>query len=108
MINRLFTVLIIVPVAIILIALAVANRDLVAFTLDPFNRGNPFLTVHLPFFVYLFGALGLGMILGSMATWWKQGRYRKLARETSREVKQLRAAEPVAASGASSLPALRS
>lgn len=107
MINRLVTVLILVPVAIILVALAVANRDLVAFTLDPFNRGNPYLTVHLPFFFYLFGALGLGMILGSVATWWKQGRYRKLARETSREVRQLRAVEPVSASGSPALPALR-
>ena len=35
----------------------------------------------MPLFVLLFAALGLGMIVGSLATWLKQGRYRKLARQ---------------------------
>jgi hypothetical protein len=30
-----------VPLAIILVALAVANRTPVAFTMDPFNPGSP-------------------------------------------------------------------
>ena len=34
-------------------------------------------------------ALGLGMVIGSMATWWKQGRYRKEAKAKSQEVQQL-------------------
>mgnify|MGYP001120613195 CR=1 FL=1 len=85
MINRLVIVLIFVPIAIVLIALAVANRGAVAFTLDPFNPGNPALTLALPLFVLLFAAFGLGMIVGSMATWFKQGRYRKLARQRNLE-----------------------
>ena len=105
MLNRIVTVLILVPVAVVLIALAVANRDLVPFTLDPFNRANPFLTIHLPLFVYIFVALGIGMVLGSMATWWKQGRYRKMARERDREVRQLRAAEIPARPAGPGLPA---
>ena len=76
MINRVALVVIIVPLAIILIALAVANRELVAFTVDPFNPGNPSLTYTLPFFVFLFAALALGMLVGSLATWARQGRYR--------------------------------
>ena len=105
MLNRIVTVLILVPVAIVLIALAVANRDPVPFTIDPFNRANALLTIHLPLFVYLFAALGIGMVLGSMATWWKQGRYRKMARERDREVRQLRAAEIPARPAGPGLPA---
>lgn len=90
MLNRLLTVLIIVPVAVILVALAVANRALVPFTLDPFNPGNPALTIQMPFFVYMFLALILGLLIGGLATWFKQSRYRKLARQRGHEVETLK------------------
>lgn len=82
MLNRFLTVVIFIPLAIMLIALAVANRAAVAFTIDPFNPGNPGLTASLPLFVLLFVALMLGIIIGSLATWWRQGRYRKAARRS--------------------------
>ncbi|TIN32208.1 MAG: DUF1049 domain-containing protein, partial [Mesorhizobium sp.] len=69
MFNRVMLVVVFVPLAVILIALAVANRGLVAFTLDPFHPGNPALTLNLPLFILLFLALAIGMIVGSMATW---------------------------------------
>ena len=81
MLNRFVTVAIFIPLAIILVALAVANRAPVAFTLDPFNPGNPGLTTTLPLFVYLFAALLVGLVIGSIATWLRQGRYRKSARK---------------------------
>lgn len=91
MVNRIILVVILVPVAVILIALAVANRGFVDFTLDPFHPGNPGLTIQMPLFVYLFLAVALGMIVGSLLTWLRQGRYRAQARRRSREVEQLRA-----------------
>ncbi|WP_011582982.1 MULTISPECIES: LapA family protein [Chelativorans] len=90
MLNRAVLVLIILPLAIILIALAVANRAVAPFTIDPFNPGNPALTVELPLFVYLFLTLILGMIVGAAITWFRQGRYRKLARERGQEIERLR------------------
>src|SRR5258705_2500260 len=81
MFNRFMLIVVFVPLAVILIALAVANRELVAFTLDPFNPGNPALTLTLPLFIFLFLALAIGMIVGSLAAWVKQSRYRKLARQ---------------------------
>ncbi|MER9946883.1 DUF1049 domain-containing protein [Mesorhizobium sp. M0047] len=102
MFNRFVLIVIFVPLAIILIALAVANRELVAFTLDPFNPGNPKLTLTLPLFIFLFLALAIGMIVGSVATWVKQGRYRKLARQRGIEAENLRQAVsrvPAAAKG---------
>ena len=90
MYNRILIVVIFIPLAVVLIALAVANRELVAFTLDPFNPGNPALTLRLPLFVLLFLALVVGLLVGSAATWLKQGRYRKLARRRGEEVRNLR------------------
>lgn len=89
MFNRIVLVVIVIPVAIVLIALAVANRATATFTLDPFNPGNPGLTLQLPLFVMLFLALGAGLLMGSFATWWNQGRYRKEARAKAREVQLL-------------------
>lgn len=90
MYNRLLLIVIFIPLAVVLIALAVANRESVAFTLDPFNPGNPALTLQLPLFVLLFLALVIGLLVGSAATWLKQGRYRKLARQRGEEVRSLR------------------
>lgn len=108
MVNRLLIVVIVIPIAVVLIALAVANRGLTAFTLDPFNPGNPALTLELPLFALLFATLALGMVIGSLATWFKQGRYRKLARQRSIEVDAARASATRSsqspATGAPALP----
>jgi uncharacterized integral membrane protein len=92
MLNRFMLIAVLVPLAIILVALAVANRGVASFTLDPFNPGNPALTWQMPLFVLLFAAIALGMLIGSVATWVKQGRYRKLARQRSQEAEVLRQA----------------
>lgn len=85
MLNRFLTIAVFIPLAIVLIALAVANRTPVPFTLDPFNPGNPALTISLPLFILIFSALALGLVIGSTATWFRQGRYRKLARKYEAE-----------------------
>ncbi|QPC88541.1 DUF1049 domain-containing protein [Mesorhizobium sp. NBSH29] len=90
MYNRLMLIVVFVPLAIVLIALAVANRGPVAFTIDPFNPGNPALTLQMPLFVLMFAAIALGLVIGGMATWLKQGRYRKLARQRSQEAQIMR------------------
>ena len=90
MVNRFVLIVVFVPLAVVLVALAVANREAVPFTLDPFNPGNPALTVALPLFMLLFAALLVGMVVGSAVTWVKQGRYRKLARQRGLEADSLR------------------
>lgn len=100
MLSRLILIAIFIPLAIVMIILAVANRAVVPFTLDPFNPGSEGLTIALPLFVYLFVALIAGAIIGSMATWFKQGRYRKLAREYRQENKSTIRERPAAGSRA--------
>ncbi len=85
MLYRIYVVLVVVPLAIVLIALAVANRAPVMFTLDPFDPGNPGLSIEVPLFALLMAALALGLVVGSAITWLKQGRYRRIARERGRE-----------------------
>ena len=43
MIRKLVSALILVPLAIVLIAFAVANRDIVTVSLDPFDHADPAL-----------------------------------------------------------------
>ena len=90
MLKRIILVVIFVPLAIVLIALAIANRGMTPFTLDPFNPGDPALTLQLPLFVWLFLALGAGVLIGGFAAWARQGRYRRLARLNGREAGRLR------------------
>ncbi len=90
MISRFVAALIFVPIAVILIALAVSNRTSTSFTIDPFNPGNPALTMELPLFIWLFAALAAGMMIGSIATWLKQGKHRRAMRENRQKVDALR------------------
>ena len=89
MLRRLTYLIILLPAAIVLIALAVANRAPVLFTIDPFNPGNPLLSWNTPLFALLFLSLIAGLLLGGLVTWFAQGRYRRLARERKAETDRL-------------------
>lgn len=78
--RKFFTALVLIPVAIIFIVFAVANRHLVTVSFDPFNSSNPSVGVTLPLFVAIILAAILGVIAGGMATWFKQARWRRAAR----------------------------
>jgi uncharacterized integral membrane protein len=90
MLSRIFNVLILIPIAIVLIALSVANRQSVPVSLDVFNPGNPALTFDAPMFVWLFGAAAVGIIIGGVATWFSQGSHRRRERSLKRETEKLR------------------
>lgn len=89
MLKKLITALIGFPAAVVLIALAVANRHPVKLALDPFNA-DPLLAVELPFHVYLIGALIAGVVLGGAAVWLSQGRFRRSARIGTAEARRWR------------------
>ncbi len=86
--RRSFTfVLIVLPLAVVLIALAVANRAPVDLVLDPF-AGR--FVVQIPLFLLIFGSLAIGLLIGGFATWISQGKWRKTARSRRREAYELR------------------
>ena len=85
MLRRILGLLIAFPAALLLITLAVANRHSVKMVLDPFRPDAPVLSMQLPFYVYLLGALVTGVVLGGMAAWAGQGRWRKTARQLTQD-----------------------
>jgi uncharacterized integral membrane protein len=82
--------LLLLPVAIVVVLLAVANRDPVQLSLDPFSRTAPEIAFSLPLFALLLGAVLLGVVIGGTATWLAPGRHRRRERQFRREAQQLR------------------
>lgn len=87
--KRVITIVVLVPLAVILIALSVANRQTIGLTIDPFNPGNPALTYQAPLFIWLFGALTLGALIGAAVTWLTQGKHRRSQRHYKKEASLL-------------------
>lgn len=84
MLRRLLVLPIVLVTAAILITVAVSNRHPVRIVLDPISE-VPVLAFELPFFVYLLGALIVGVMLGGMRTWVGQSHWRKRARIRAQE-----------------------
>lgn len=85
MFKRILTTLVAFVVAVVLVALAVANRHNVGLVLDPFNPQAPALGIEMPFFYYIFAALIAGILLGGLAVWFGQGKWRRIARQRTQE-----------------------
>ena len=56
-----------VPAVVIAGALAIANRQSVVFSFDPFSSDHPALAFSLPLYLLLFVAVALGIVLGGAA-----------------------------------------
>ena len=80
MLRRLVFLLVMLPVAIVLVTLAVANRQVVSVAIPPQIGDAPLYSFSLPLFALIFATLFVGMVIGSFATWVSQGKHRKEAR----------------------------
>lgn len=85
MLGRVVGLLVGFVAAIFLVTLAVANRHGVRLVLDPFNPQDPVLSAVLPFYAYLFAMLIAGVVLGGIATWMSQSKWRRTARARTQE-----------------------
>jgi uncharacterized integral membrane protein len=83
-IKKIVSLVVFIPLAIILIVLCVANRQSVTLALNPFQPSDTVLSLTGPFFLFVFLALLVGMLIGSAATWLAQSKYRKQARTEAR------------------------
>ena len=89
-IKRLFQFLVLVPVGIVLVSLAVANRHVVKLALDPFSPEQPALDFSVPLYMIIFASLLTGVLFGGVMAWFKQGRHRRTAREKRYEAQKWR------------------
>ncbi|MCE4223808.1 DUF1049 domain-containing protein [Methylobacterium sp. C25] len=85
---RFLKALVLLPVAIIVVLLAVANRESVTLSFDPFSP-EPAFSVVLPLYAIVFAAVALGILVGGIGSWLGQGKTRASARHHRREREKL-------------------
>jgi len=89
--RKFFTGLVLIPLGLIFVVFAVANRHAVTVSFDPFNSTDPSLGVRLPLFVVIIAVAILGVVAGGTATWFRQRHWRRAARRHEAEARQMQA-----------------
>ena len=89
-VRKIVAALILVPLAVVIIAFAVANRQIVTVSFDPFSAERPAASLTLPLFALIIALLVIGVLVGGTAAWLRQAKWRRTARRLEREVADLR------------------
>src|SRR4030088_2442497 len=89
--RRFFTALVLLPLGVIFIVFAVANRHQFTVSFDAFNSSDPAVSVTLPLFVLIITVAILGVVAGGMATWFRQRHWRRAARQHEADARRARA-----------------
>ena len=90
MLRKIVTAVILVPLGVVIVAFAVANRQVVTVSFDPFSATEPAAALSLPLFALIIVLLIVGVIVGGAAAWLRQSEWRRRARRLEREVDDLR------------------
>lgn len=98
--------LLLLPVAILAVMLAIANRTPVTLTFDPFGAAD--LRVAAPLFIVVFVSIMIGVVVGGTGVWFRQARHRRAARDARSEARRLNAEGDRLRAQKSSLTALSS
>ncbi len=88
-IRKIIAAVILVPLAVVIIAFAVANRQIVTVSLDPFSAEHPAASLTLPLFALVIVLLVIGVLIGGIAAWLRQSKWRRTARRLEREIADL-------------------
>ena len=91
MLRRIVGWVVLVPLCLVLIVFALANRQLVVVNFNPFVPSEALSTpgVGVPLFLVLFTVLLFGVVLGGVATWFAQAPHRRDERTWRREAERL-------------------
>ncbi len=89
--RKFFTGLVLIPLGLIFVVFAVANRHPVTVSFDPFNSIDPSVAVTLPLFVVIIAIAVAGVLAGGCATWFRQRHWRRAARQHEADARQARA-----------------
>jgi uncharacterized integral membrane protein len=91
MLRKFVSWVILLLITAVVVSFAVANRNYITVSLDPVGITNPPLTASLKLWVLALGMVILGVIIGGIAVWLRQSRWRRSTRSLDREVRALRA-----------------
>ena len=89
--RKFFTALIVIPLGLMFVVFAVANRHFVTVSFDPFNSRDPSISVTMPLFAVIIVVAILGVAAGGTATWFRQRHWRRAARQYEADARQARA-----------------
>jgi uncharacterized integral membrane protein len=89
MLRKIVTAIFVVPLAAVIVAFAVAYRHAVSVSFDPFSSTNPAYAATLPLFLIILAVLILGVLVGGIAAWIRQSKWRRVARRLDADVRAL-------------------
>ena len=89
--RKFVIIFVLVPLAVLIVMFAVANREIITVSFDPFDSTQPALAFRMPLFILIFVLVGLGVLIGGIAAWLKQHKWRARARRAEADVRRLRA-----------------
>jgi uncharacterized integral membrane protein len=89
--RKFITAAIVIPLVVVIVGFAVANRQIVTISFDPFDATQPALALTAPLFILIFVLVGLGVLIGGIAAWFRQHKWRARARRAEAEAQELRA-----------------
>jgi uncharacterized membrane protein YciS (DUF1049 family) len=90
LVRKIVAVAVLVPLAMFVIAFAMANRQEVTVSFDPFASASSAFAKTTWLFVPVIASLILGVVIGGFAAWLRHGKWRRAARRLEREVGALR------------------
>jgi uncharacterized integral membrane protein len=91
MLGRIARTAILLLLGVVIILFLVANRHVATISIDPFNSAAPAYAAPVPLGVLMLVPLILGVVIGGVAAWLRQGKWRRTARRLDRENRALRA-----------------
>ena len=86
MFRKILRTIVLIPAAAVLVALAVANRQPVTVSFDPFDPADPAYALTTPLYLVGFALLIMGVVLGGIATWLEQGKSRRTSARLAAEL----------------------
>ncbi len=88
--------LVLVIIGVLVVAIALANKEIVQVSANPFGTTDKALSLSVPLFLVMFALFIVGMVFGGILTWFGQGKHRRAARQAKAEAANLRtqAAKP--------------
>lgn len=92
MLRRIAGWVVLVPLSLVLIIFALANRQLTIVNFNPLVSPGDMTSpgIGVPLFLVIFAFLLLGVVLGGIAAWFAAGRVRREKRQWQRESERLR------------------